>query len=494
MILPTAFTPLRTTGQPPAPSRAASAGLQEQRIARPSLDRAGLIETGARLHAEQGRRAGLRLQLQQAAQLQRQVQALLEEGEHVAPPAQAQDGAAYAEDTKNTREWRARAAIALTAKAQAAGLLTGAQASSSTDDTGAVLSALQANLAQAERGLRHAWAQNEATGLFVLPGEDGDLAVLDRCTLQWADMARRGTLIADMRGALDSVLGAHANVDPTPAAQIKQAIADAGRSQLMLGVQALADDPGIDATVKASLAVQLQLQPLFAHHEAAADAATQDDGSHYDFFDELFKLLEGLQGDWLDRNQEILEKYIAFFEKLTEVMTLFASAFNGFQNDGTQNMNFDRLWVALEDLKNSDAMNLGGSFATEAEAQEHLKKLGLEGVTVVRDGNGYQLRMDTSTISNLQGTLSLKNGHPPNPRPGEPGYDTGGRNVFLTPAKVNAITSAKDALMERFNHISKVMTENYQRTLQLWDTLVKTLSGTIDAITEADRVFVSNLT
>ncbi|WP_369969585.1 hypothetical protein AB8E26_04505 [Stenotrophomonas rhizophila] len=48
--------------------------------------------------------------------------------------------------------------------------------------------------------------------------------------------------------------------------------------------------------------------------------------------------------------------------------------------------------------------------------------------------------------------------------------------------------------MERFNHISKVMTENYQRTLQLWDTLVKTLSGTIDAITEADRVFVSNLT
>jgi len=492
MILPTAFTPLRTTGQPPAPSSAASVGLQEQRIARPSLDRAGLIETGARLHAEQGRRAGLRLQVQQAAQLQRQVQALLEEGEHVAPPAQAQDGAAYTEDAKNTRERRARAATALTAKAQAAGLLTGAQASSSTDDTGAVLSALQANLAQAERGLRHAWAQNEAKGLFALPGEDGDLAMLDRCTLQWADMARRDTVIADMRGALDSVLGAHANVDPAQAAQIRQAIADAGRSQLMLSVQALADDPGIDATVKASLAVQLQ--PLLAHHEAAADAAAQDDGSHYDFFDELFKLLEGLQGDWLDRNQEILEKYIAFFEKLTEVMTLFASAFNGFQNDGTQNMNFDRLWVALEDLKNSDAMNLGGSFATEAEAQEHLKKLGLEGVTVVRDGNGYQLRMDTSTISNLQGTLSLAGGRPPNPRPGEPGYDAGRRNVALTPAKVNAITSAKDALMERFNHISKVMTENYQRTLQLWDTLVKTLSGTIDAITEADRVFVSNLT
>lgn len=492
MILPTAFTPLRTTGQPLAPSPAASADLQEQRITRPSLDRAGLIETGARLHAEQGRRAGLRLQLQQAAQLQRQAQALLEEGEHVAPPSQAQDGVAYAEDAKDTRERRARAATALIAKAQAAGLLTGAQASSSTDDTGAVLSALQTNLAQAERGLRHAWAQNEATGLFVLPGEDGDLALLDRCTLQWADMARRDRLIADMRGALDSVRGAHANVDPTQAAHAKQAIADAGRSQLMVSVQALTDDPGIDATVKASLAVQLQ--PLFAHHEAAADAAAQGDGSHYDFFAELFKLLEWLQGDWLDRNQEILEKYIAFFEKLTEVMTLFASAFNGFQNDGTQNMNFDKLWVALEDLKNSDAMNLGGSFATETEAKEYLEKLGLEGVTVVRDGNGYQLRMDTSTISNLQGTLSLKDGCPPNPRPGETGYDTGARNVFLTPAKVNAITSAKDALMERFNHISKVMTENYQRTLQLWDTLVKTLSGTIDTITEADRVFVSNLT
>jgi len=484
MILPTAFTPLRTTGQPPAPSPAASAGLQEQRIARPSLDRAGLIETGARLHAEQGRRAGLRLQVQQAAQLQRQVQALLEEGEHVAPPAQAQDGAAYTEDIKNTRERRARAATALTAKAQAAGLLTGAQASSSTDDTGVVLSALQANLAQAERGLRHAWAQNEAKGLFALPGEDGDLAMLDRCTLQWADMARRDTLIADMRGALNSVVGAHANVDPAQAAHIKQAIADAGRSQLMLSVQALADDPGINATVKASLAVQLQ--PLFAHREAAADAAAQDDGSHYDFFDELFKLLEGLQGDWLDRNQEILEKYIAFFDKLTAIMAKLAQAIEEGRVGGNGELRYNATEIAgeLQALMNdASALGLGGGFKTRAEADEFLEKLGLEGVRVGSDGaGGFQLMIDPALVGRIRQAIKIE-------EDGDLSWVG-----WVSPAHYNAMMAAKDSLMERFNHISKVMTENYQRTLQLWDTLVKTLSGTIDAITEADRVFVSNLT
>lgn len=481
MIIPTAFTPLRTAGQPLAPSPAASAGPQEQRTARPSLDRAGLIETGVRLHGEQAQRAGLRLQVQQAAQLQRQVQALLEEGEHVAPAAQAQDGAAYTEDAKDTRERRARAATALTAKAHAAGLLTGTQTSSSTDDAPAALSALQANLTQAERGLRHAWAQNEAKGLFALPGEDGDLAMLDRCTLQWADMARRDTLMADMRGALDSVVGAHAKAEPTQAAHARQAIADAGRSQLMLSVQALADDPGVDATVKASIAVQLQ--PLLAHHEAAADAAAQDDGSHYDFFDELFKLLEGLQGDWLDRNQEILEKYIAFFDKLTQIMAGLADAIAQ-QRDNELEINVQHVLDQLSALMNdAAALGLGGSFPTKAEADKFLKDLGLEGVVVraKSDGSGYELAVDPGLIGNIRDAIN----------PG--GSPTPGHR-WISPARWNAMVAAKDALMERFNHISKVMTENYQRTLQLWDTLVKTLSGTIDAITEADRVFVSNLT
>lgn len=222
-------------------------------------------------------------------------------------------------------------------------------------------------------------------------------------------------------------------------------------------------------------------------------ASAAQDGSHYDFYEQLMKLLEQLQGDWLDRNQEILGNYIAFFEKLTEVMAIYASCFNGFQDGGEQNVNFDRLWVALEDLKNSPLLDLGGSFSTRAEAEAFLKELGLEGVVVEPDGTGFKLKIDPESIKKLQDQLPLQGGSAPNPRPGQPGYDAGARNTSHTPAKINAVTAAKDAIMERFNHISRVMTEKYQRTLQLWDTLVKTLSGTIDAIAEADRSFANNL-
>jgi len=334
---------------------------------------------------------------------------------------------------------------------------------------GAELDLSQAALDSEMNALRQAWAQNEAAGQFALPGREGDLAEMDRRNFALDAAQRRATILTSLHKAA-----------PAAGVQGTQAAIDAGRGQLKQAIEDLPTATHIDRQVAANTSSQLQ-------------SLLKDDGSHYDFYEEILKLLAGLEGDWLDRNKEILEKYIGFFDKLSDVMKLFAEAFNGFQADGTQNVNFDKLWVALEELKNSDALNLGGDFKTQAEAEAYLKELGLEGVVISGTGP-FQLKIDSKLLDGLQGLFPLKDGKPPSPRPGHPDYDGGARNTWHTQAKVNAFTLAKDTFMERFSHISKVMIEKNQRTLQLWDTLVKTLSGTIDAIAEADRVFASNLT
>lgn len=215
---------------------------------------------------------------------------------------------------------------------------------------------------------------------------------------------------------------------------------------------------------------------------------TDGGDSHYDFFDELLELLEALQGEWLDAHEEVLSKYVAFFEKLTKIMAMFADAIRGTNDDGELEVWTLDIREALEELMNGD-LGLGGGFASEAEAKEFLDKLGLEGLEAVQDPDGgWQVQVKKSVVQDLLDAI------PPLGIEFDIPWPKADFPVDISPARWNAIVAAKDALMERFNHISRVLTEKYQRTLQLWDTLNKTLSGSIDAIAEADRIFASNLT
>ncbi|MEI2260079.1 hypothetical protein OHC51_03720 [Stenotrophomonas indicatrix] len=197
--------------------------------------------------------------------------------------------------------------------------------------------------------------------------------------------------------------------------------------------------------------------------------------SHYDFFEELMALLQRLQGEWLDTHEGILGKFVAFFDKLTNIMAKFADAVQGSNSDGELDVDTRQILDEIDGLMRGD-LGLGGEFATHEEAQDFLDKLGLEGLEVSWGTPGpFQLRIKRQLLQDLKDAIPRLDRH-------------------ITPARWNAIIAAKDSIMERFNHISRVMTEKYQRVLQLWDTLNKTLSGTIDAITEADRVYASNLT
>jgi len=233
--------------------------------------------------------------------------------------------------------------------------------------------------------------------------------------------------------------------------------------------------------------IEEALQPQL--RAAAADLPPPDpavDDSHYDFYEQLMKLLEGLQGDWLDRNQDVLENFIAFFNELNDIMAMVKDAIQDTNGSGEYLVNFGPIASRLQLLMNdASKLGLGGDFPTEADAKKFLEDMGSpEGLTIRPTANGYELAIDRSFIEKLRDSLYL-NGNP---------FDNGGYRKWITPARYQAIIAQKDGLMERMNHISKVMTEKYQRTLQQWDTLVKALSSTIDAMSEADRLFISNMT
>lgn len=207
-------------------------------------------------------------------------------------------------------------------------------------------------------------------------------------------------------------------------------------------------------------------------------------GSHYDFYEQLMKMLEGLQGEWLDRIQGVLEEFIAFFNKLNDIMSKIKDAIRGTNDKGEYIVEFSQIAGELMDLANSAAdLGLGGNFASEAEARKFFDDMGSpEGMKVqFRDGK-WEVAIDRAFILKIRESLYIVTDI------------SAGFGGTITPARYQAIIAAKDGLMERFNHLSKVMTEKYQRTLQQWDTLVKALSSTIDSISEADRLFVSNLT
>ena len=200
--------------------------------------------------------------------------------------------------------------------------------------------------------------------------------------------------------------------------------------------------------------------------------------SNQDFFEEIFALLDRLDKEWLSRFGDILSNYVGFFNKLTDAMSLLSKAIVDHDEKGNLKVNFDALRNALEDLISvvENGPGLGGDFKTRAEAEEFLKDLGLEGLVVKpKFGGGFELAVDPKMIRDLS-TLFEKKGEQP-----------------MNPAAHAAIISAKDSLMERFNHINRVLPDKYQRQLQVWDTLVKALSGTIDSMAEANRLIAQNI-
>lgn len=203
--------------------------------------------------------------------------------------------------------------------------------------------------------------------------------------------------------------------------------------------------------------------------------------SSNDFLDDIFALMERLDKEWLTRFSDILGNYVAFFNKLTEIMAKMAHIIQEVNGAGNFHVWTHPVHTALAELKKEveNGLGLGGDFATEGEAKAFLEELGLEDLTYRQKADGtYELVIDTRVIDTLHDLI------PQSPDD----------NWFvMSPAAHAALLSAKDSLMERFNHINRVLPDKYQRQLQMWDTLVKTLSGTIDSMADTNKLIMQNM-
>jgi len=207
------------------------------------------------------------------------------------------------------------------------------------------------------------------------------------------------------------------------------------------------------------------------------------DDSHYEFYAKLLELLNDRDENYIQRFSSILGEYIKLFDQITEIMGRLKDAVKGSDGDGNMTVDFSAIKVALNSLRaelEGKFAGFGGDFATRAEAQAFLDQLGLSDLIVKEDGKGgFQLAINIDLITALFDVF--------------PGDEWTGEQS-MSAARYNAIISAKDNVLERFNHINRVLPDKNQRALQQWDTLVKTLTATIDAVSEADRLFAQNLT
>lgn len=208
------------------------------------------------------------------------------------------------------------------------------------------------------------------------------------------------------------------------------------------------------------------------------DAGTHaSSGSSNDFLARIFQLMRDLNTQWLSRFSDILQNYVAFFNKLTDAMALLSDAIKDTNNDGKLVVDFSSLRTALntlfEELKAGPG--LGGNFKDKPEAEAFLKELGLEDLMPREKPDGsFELMINPDRISALMEQFPA-------------GQKTIGASHY------NEIIGAKDNLMERFNHINRVLPEKYQRQLQMFDTLMKTLSGTSESMADTNKLIMQNL-
>lgn len=197
-------------------------------------------------------------------------------------------------------------------------------------------------------------------------------------------------------------------------------------------------------------------------------------GSHSDFFKEIADLIGRLDSEWISKYSSLLAGYVGFYKELTDILADLKANLGTPDKDGNVNVNFTALRARLDKLK-ADWKNkgFGEVFGTEAAAKQFLAELGIEGLTVVgvKPGGGWQISIDTGLIDSLTHVF-----------PSDVGP--------ISASALNEMMAQKEVMMERFNFINRALPEKYQRQLQMWDSLVKILSSTITAVTDADQAFI----
>lgn len=196
-------------------------------------------------------------------------------------------------------------------------------------------------------------------------------------------------------------------------------------------------------------------------------------GSHSDFFKEIADLIAQLDAEWISKYSGLLAGYVEFYKELTDALNGLKDQLGKPDKDGNVHVDFTELRAKLDQMREAwGDKGFGEVFSSEAAAQQFLDELGIPGLTIIAlpDG-GWQVSIDPALINSLQ--------HVFNAIPGP-----------LSASALNELMAQKEVMMERFNFINRAMPEKYQRQLQMWDSLVKILSSTIDAITEADRSFI----
>ncbi|MEN5426503.1 IpaD/SipD/SspD family type III secretion system needle tip protein [Stenotrophomonas pennii] len=211
--------------------------------------------------------------------------------------------------------------------------------------------------------------------------------------------------------------------------------------------------------------------------EQIEDAEQAADGSHSDFFKEIADLIARLERDWISKYSGLLAGYVAFYKELTNILADLRDQLGKPDKDGMVHVDFTALRGEFDKLRTTWATKgFGEVFGTEAAARQFLAELGIEGLSVVevQPGGGWQISIDPDLINSLQNVFPADVGP-------------------ISASALNELMAQKEVMMERFNFINRAMPEKYQRQLQMWDSLVKILSSTIDAVTEADRAFIQAL-
>jgi len=209
--------------------------------------------------------------------------------------------------------------------------------------------------------------------------------------------------------------------------------------------------------------------------EDADDAAI--DESHQAFFARIAELLARLDSEWIKKYSGFMADYVALFAKIGEAMNLLSQGLGAPDKDGNVTVDFGKLYDELEKIAlELEAAGFGPEFDTREAAQAFLDELGLPDMKLVALPNGkFQIGVDPYLVRTLKDLFRGMNG------------------TKLSAAQLQQLMSAKDTLLERFNHLNRTVPEKYQRQLQMWDQLTKILSSSIDSITEADRAFIQAL-
>lgn len=205
--------------------------------------------------------------------------------------------------------------------------------------------------------------------------------------------------------------------------------------------------------------------------QQALDEAADTGHRDRDLVEQIFDLMARLQGSWLDRYAEILGNYVALFDRITKALNKLQDAIKSTDGDGNFNVDFSEVISALQGIGD---LGLGGNFASKDEADAFLKELGVEWLEVAPGGPPYQLQLKAEVINDLIAVFQSSKSK-------------------LTPTEYNSLITSKDNLLERLMHMNRVLPDKNQRMLDLWNTLVKTLSGTIDSLNESRTRYVNNI-